>query len=101
MVGGYLVAATFTLAGAAVLARLESERTASVRRPAPSPAALSAPLHAGSAAAVVLAAAVALVAREPGAPLDVLQHPAAMLAGIGIAALSLALTTGLARVLRG
>jgi membrane-associated phospholipid phosphatase len=99
VLGGYLVAATFTLLGAAALGRLER------RRPAPAPAARpGAPLSArglalSSVAAVALAGA-ALAAREPGASTMLVEQPAAVLAAGGIGLLGLALTTGLARVLR-
>ena len=99
--GGYLMAATFTLLGAAALSVLEARWPAgaagSVARP---PRALSPPALAAVATAIVALAAMALLVRRPGTPVDALQHPTAVLAAIGIAALGLALTMGLARVLR-
>jgi len=98
VLGGYLVAATFTLLGAAALAALEA-RLPAVAATDPPPA-LSAPALAAYASAIVALVGVVLVVRRPGTPVDALQHPTAVLAGVGIAALGLALTTGLARVLR-
>ena len=100
VLGGYLVAATATLLGAAVLAGLESRRPAPVTHEARPPAALSTPALAGFASALAVGAAAALVALEPGVPLDAIEHRAAALAACGVAALGLALTAGLARVLR-
>lgn len=100
VLGGYLVAATFTLLGTAALAALEALWPARAPRVTVAPALLSAPMLAGFAGAFLGTAAIAVLAHAPDAPADVLQHPTALLAGIGIAALGLALTTGLARVLR-
>ena len=100
VLGGFLVAATFTLLGAAALAALESRGPvrATIRdRP---PAMLSAPALAGSAAGLLAALAVTVLWLAPGAPADLLEHPVAVLAGLSIAALGLALTTGLALLLR-
>jgi membrane-associated phospholipid phosphatase len=97
--GGYLVAATFTLVGAAALATLEARapgRLAHERAPLPiSPPALTA------AVALLLACAVSVAAvGAPQMTLDALQHPSALAAGLGIAGLGLALTAGLAVALR-
>jgi membrane-associated phospholipid phosphatase len=100
VLGGYLVAATFALLGAAALATLEARHPARAARPARPPAALSAPAIAAFAVALVSLASVAAVVRDPAAPASVLQHPTAMLAGFGIAGLGLALTSGLACVVR-
>ena len=99
VLGGYLVAAAFTLLGAAALSEFESRRPVAADRAQP-PAPLSAPVLAMAAAGVVALAVAALVARDPGMPLELLEHPAAVLAGAGIATLGLALTSGLARALR-
>ena len=99
--GGYLVAATFTLLGAAALSALEAHRPLGATAAAGSPPpALSAPALAAYAALAAALIAVTLVVRRPGTPIDALQHPTAVLAAVAIAALGLALTTGLARVLR-
>jgi membrane-associated phospholipid phosphatase len=100
VVGGYLVAATFTLLGTAALAALEARWPARAPRVTVAPSLLSAPMLAAFAGALLLVAATAVLARAPDAPVDVLQHPIALLVGAGIAGLGLALTTGLARVLR-
>ena len=102
VLGGYLVAATFTLLGAAALAVAEARwpAAAAAARAARPPAVLSAPALAllafGCGAVVVLALAI----RAPDTTADIMEHPVAVLAGIGIAVLGLALTTGLARLLR-
>jgi membrane-associated phospholipid phosphatase len=98
VLGGYLVAATFTLLGAAGLSELESRRHAAAERLPTAP--LSAAVLAASATGVVILAVAALVARRPDMPLELLEHPIAALAGAAIAVLGLALTTGLARALR-
>ncbi|HEY1538425.1 MAG TPA: phosphatase PAP2 family protein [Solirubrobacteraceae bacterium] len=96
--GGYLVAATFTLLGAAALSALEARRPA--RATATPPSAVSAPALAGLAALLVAFVALVVLIRRPGTTLDALEHPSAMLTAIAIAALGLALPTGLASVLR-
>ncbi len=106
VLGGYLVAATFTLVGAAALAAAEQRWPAAASSPKPAPAALrppailSAPSLTMLAAAALAAAAITLAVVAPQATADVADHPVAVLAGIGIALLGLALTTGLARLLR-
>jgi membrane-associated phospholipid phosphatase len=106
VLGGYLVAATFTLIGAAALASAEARwpaagaRSTVVGRVARPPAALSAPALGALAVAGVVFAVIALAVGSPSTTLDVVEHPVAVLAGIGIAVLGLVLTTGLARVLR-
>ena len=52
------------------------------------------------AAAARFVGAVAVAARAPGMTLSALEHPSGILAGVGIAALGLALTAGLAVALR-
>ncbi len=96
VLGGYLVAATFALLGAAALASLES------RRPAVLPA--RRPLAIGTLAAIVAALAVCAAAGAalyaPGLTHSALTHPTAVAAALGMGALGVALTTGLAVVLR-
>ncbi len=99
VLGGYLVAATFTLLGAAALAALEARRPVRAARARPmSPATV--PLLAAGVAALLAFAATAVVVRAPGMTLSALQHPTAIAAGAGIAALGLVLTAGLALALR-
>jgi membrane-associated phospholipid phosphatase len=97
VVGGYLVAATFTLLGAAALAALEArhpERARPVHAPAQLPA-----LVAGGGGLLALAGAVAVLG-APGVTLNALEHPTAVAAGVAIAALGFTLTAGLALALR-
>jgi membrane-associated phospholipid phosphatase len=100
VLGGYLVAATFVLLGTAVLAALEARGPARAPRTTRPPAPLSAPALTAFAAVFALLAGIAVVVRDPGAPLSALQHPTAVLAGFGIAGLGLALTVGLACLVR-
>ena len=101
VLGGFLVAATFTLLGAAALASLEARRPAPVltmRAPALAPVSVAV-LAVGAAAIVALVGAMALM-RAPGMALSAFDHPAAIAAGVGIGALGLMLTAGLAAALR-
>jgi hypothetical protein len=106
VLGGYLVAATFTLVGAAALAVAEQRWHAAASLPRPAGGAPRPPglLSASSLGLLTLVgsaiAAVALAVLAPGATADVVEHPVAMLAGLGIALLGLSLTAGLARLLR-
>ncbi len=101
VLGGYLVAATFTLLGAAGLAAAEARWPAAAPRTTrPTARALSAPGLAALAAICVVVAIAALAVAAPEMTADILDHPVAVLAAVGIAALGLALTSGLARVLR-
>jgi membrane-associated phospholipid phosphatase len=103
VLGGYLVAATCTLVGAAALAALEARRPPvaardlSVRARAPI---VSLPALAAIVALLLACVAAAIVTHAPGMTLSALQHPTAIAAGAGIAALGFALTAGLALVLR-
>jgi membrane-associated phospholipid phosphatase len=97
--GGYLVAATFTLVGAAALAALEARVPVQAARGTP-PLPLSPPALGAAATLLVACAGVAAVVRAPQMARSALEHPTAIAAGAGIAALGLALTTGLAVVLR-
>ena len=106
VLGGYLVAATFTLIGAAALMVAELRWPAAASSPSPAPGAvappaiLSAPWLAILTLAAAAVAAVALAALAPRTMVDVVESPVAVLAGMGIALLGLTLTTGLARLLR-
>jgi membrane-associated phospholipid phosphatase len=101
VLGGYLVAATFTLLGAAGLAALEARRPQRApARGAPAPLPISLPALILGAGALVAALCVGALMRAPDATLSALQHPTAIAAGAGIAALGLSLTAGLAIVLR-
>jgi len=102
VVGGYLVAATYTLLGAAALAALEARQPERVPAVSRAPASTTVPvaaLLAGAAAVVGLAGTAALV-RAPGTTIDVLGHTSAIAAGLGIGLLGLTLTAGLALALR-
>jgi len=98
--GGYLVAATFTLLGASALAALEARRPPVAARARPRGPIVSVPALTGFVAVLLLCVATAAVTHAPGMTLSALQHPTAIAAGAGIAALGLALTAGLALVLR-
>lgn len=100
VLGGYLMAATWTLLGAAALAALEARAPAGVALAARPPWALSAPVIAAVGMGGVAVVGLAALARRPGLPLDALEHPIALAAAVGIAGLGLALTTGLAHVRR-
>jgi membrane-associated phospholipid phosphatase len=100
VLGGFLVAATFTLLGTAALAALEERgpiRAPNLDRPPPI---LSMPALASAAAALLAAGAVSVLWWAPGAPADLVEHRVAVLAGLSIAGLGLALTTGMALLLR-
>jgi membrane-associated phospholipid phosphatase len=106
VVGGFLVAATFALLGAAALSVLEARQPAAApatsEAEARAPAGVDGPLMLGGfvlAAAGVLCVLIVL-ARHPGASNFATEHPSAVLAGAGIAALGLALTAGLTLALR-
>lgn len=99
VLGGYLVAASFTLLGAAALARLEVRRPLPARRAA-RPAAIPAlTLVAGAGALLSFAALVAL-ARHPELAVVARRHVELLLVAFGIGALGLTLTAGLALALR-
>jgi membrane-associated phospholipid phosphatase len=100
VLGGYLVAATFTLLGAAGLAAAEARWPAVAPHTTRPPAVLSAPGLALLAAACAAIAACALAVGAPDTTAEILDHPVAVVVAVGIAVLGLALTTGLARVLR-
>jgi len=99
VLGGYLVAATFTLLGAALLATLEARAPARAARERVR-VAISVPALAAGVMLLLACAAVVVVLRAPGMTLTALQHPSAIAAAAGIAALGLTLTAGLALVLR-
>jgi membrane-associated phospholipid phosphatase len=95
--GGYLVAATFTLLGTAALAALEARRPARTARQA---AAVSPRALAWTTAVALALGGLAAVVQAPGMTWSALHHPTAVAAGVGIGTLGLALTAGLALVLR-
>jgi membrane-associated phospholipid phosphatase len=97
--GGYLVAATFTLLGVAALAALEARVPARAARHRP-PLPLSPPVLGAAATLLLTCVGAAAVVRAPDMALSALEHPTAIAAGAGIAALGIALTAGLAVVLR-
>ena len=99
VLGGYLVAASFTLLGAAALAWLEAQRPLPARRAASPPAIPALTLVAGAGALVSLAALVAL-ARHPELAVTARRHVELLLVASGIGALGLTLTAGLALALR-
>jgi membrane-associated phospholipid phosphatase len=108
VLGGYLVATSFTLLGAAALALAERGRLAPVAEPLESepagpwrPAFLAAPLGAilGGLGALLVAAYAAL-SRSADASRLVADHTGALVAGTGIALLGVLLTAGIALVLR-
>ena len=101
VLGGYLVAATFTLLGAAALAALEArhpQHADAGRAAALAP--ISLPALAAGSAAVVAPAGLLVLVQAPGMTLSALEQPTAIAAGLGIGALGLTLTAGLAVVLR-
>jgi membrane-associated phospholipid phosphatase len=100
VLGGYLVAATFTLLGASGLAAAEARWPAVAARTSGPPAALSAPGLALLGVVGTALAGAALVVGAPDTTAEIMDHPVALAAAIGIAVLGLSLTTGLARVLR-
>ncbi len=101
VLGGFLVAATFALLGAAALAALQTRapHRAPARAREPRGAAGTAAL-AGGVALLVACAGLIAASQAPGMTLSALRHPVAIAAGAGIAALGLALTAGLAAALR-
>ncbi len=96
--GGYLVAATFTLVGVAALAALEAREPVPEGRPLEIPwRVLAAPLAAF--AGIVGIVALSEIARRPDLTLG-LRHVEVLVVAFAIGALGLALTAGLALVLR-
>ena len=101
VLGGFLVAATFTLLGAAGLAALEARRPERIRAARTyGLAPVAVPELVAAAAAMVAFAGVLTIVQAPGMALSALEHPAALAAGVGIGALGLMLTAGLAAALR-
>ena len=100
VLGGFLVAATFTLLGAAALAALEARRPQRLPRAAAASLPVSLPALILGVAGLVALLGVGALMRAPELTLSALQHPTAIAAGAGIAALGLSLTAGLAVVLR-
>jgi len=115
VLGGFLVAATFALLGAAGLSVLEArEPTPAPRpsrtdsrdraRPRAQPAATqpATPLMLGSfvAAATAVLGGLVLLARHPGASAHAVEHPSALAVAAGVALLALVLTATLTLALR-
>jgi membrane-associated phospholipid phosphatase len=100
VLGGYLVAATFTLLGTSALAALEARRPVRAGRARETAPILPVPVLAAAVATLLACAGTAAIVHAPGMTLGALEHPAAIAAGAGIAALGRALTAGLAVVLR-
>lgn len=105
VLGGFLVAATFTLLGAAALAHLEQPQPAATaaaaagrHRPLRVPGALVLPALTAFTALVL--GALAVLARHPNAAGYVSGNPAAVLAAAGIGALGVALVASLTFALR-
>jgi membrane-associated phospholipid phosphatase len=99
VLGGYLVAAAFALVGAAALAALEARAPLLAARERSAVVIPTAAL-AAAVGAVLVGVAFVVTVGAPEMTLSALQHPSALAAGAGIAALGLALTTGLAALLR-
>lgn len=106
VIGGFLLAATFTLIGAAALSLLEARQPRSAPRTFGehdrAPATIEGPVLLGTlvAAAGAVLCGLAVLARHSGASNFAAEHPAALLAAAGIAALGLVLTAGLTLALR-
>jgi membrane-associated phospholipid phosphatase len=104
VLGGFFVAATFTLLGAAALAALERRFPAAaagtVRERDPAAPFASFILPASLAATTFIVCCLALMLRHPHAPALVASNPTMLLAVGGIAALGIALTTSLTLALR-
>jgi membrane-associated phospholipid phosphatase len=103
VLGGYLVAAGFTLLGAAALAALETRRPLPAAARAGPPAAIpwaGATASAATLAALAAVAAVALLNEHPQLAAATARHAETLLVACVIGALGLALTAGLALALR-
>ena len=109
VLGGFLVAATFTLLGAAALARLEAPQPQPQPRTAVAPAQREDRGSSGPGALVTAAVAalttlvlvgLALLAHHPRAADYAGGNPAAVLAAVAIAGLGVALTASLTLALR-
>jgi membrane-associated phospholipid phosphatase len=100
VLGGYLVAASFTLLGAAALAALETRQPAPAARRTGPRAAIPWPELAAAVAALASLVALALLVRHPQLVATTLRHAEVLLVAFGIGVLGLALTAGLAFALR-
>ncbi|MDQ3676683.1 MAG: phosphatase PAP2 family protein [Actinomycetota bacterium] len=106
VIGGFLIASTFTLLGAAALSVLEARQPVTAPRAsrvdARAPDTTDRPLMLGAfvAAATAVLCALAVLARHPGASAYATEHPSALLAAAGVAVLGLALTAALTLALR-
>lgn len=97
VIGGFLVAATFALLGAAALTALRGSRATEAGRASRSTAPIAAP--AAGALVVVAIAAVAVLAKSPDAA-ALVPHVPGLVAGTSIAALGVMLIAGLTSALR-
>ena len=97
VIGGYLIAASFTLLGAAALTALRGSHPSESTRPIRTTVPFAAP--ALGALAVIAIAVVAVLAKSPDSG-ELVQHAPGLAAGASIAALGVALIAGLASALR-
>jgi len=97
VIGGYLIAASFTLLGAAALTALRGSHPSESTRPIRTTVPFAAP--ALGALAVIAIAVVAVLAKNPDSG-ELVQHAPGLAAGASIAALGVALIAGLASALR-
>jgi membrane-associated phospholipid phosphatase len=100
VLGGYLVAASFTLLGAAALAALERRRPVPAASRMARPAAIPWAGLAASAAVLAVLAAVTLVRQYPQLATATARHAETLVVASVIGVLGLTLTTGLAFALR-
>ncbi|HEV7885240.1 MAG TPA: phosphatase PAP2 family protein [Solirubrobacteraceae bacterium] len=100
VLGGYLVAASFTLLGAAALAALETRRPVPAAPRAGPPATIPWAGAAASAAVLAALAALVLVRQHPQVATAAARHAETLVVASVIGALGLTLTAGLALALR-
>jgi membrane-associated phospholipid phosphatase len=100
VLGGYLVAASFTLLGAAALAALETRRPVPAAPRAGPPATIPWTGAAASAAVLAALAALVLVRQHPEVATAAARHAETLVVASVIGALGLTLTAGLALALR-
>jgi membrane-associated phospholipid phosphatase len=100
VLGGYLVAASFTLLGAAALAALETRRPVPAAPRAGPPVTIPWAGAAASAAVLAALAALVLVRQHPQVATAAARHAETLVVASVIGALGLTLTAGLALALR-
>ncbi|MDX6692138.1 MAG: hypothetical protein QOG15_3595 [Solirubrobacteraceae bacterium] len=105
VLGGFLIAATFTLLGAAALSLLEARQPVTANRPGRAsrvPTTVDGPLLLGvfGATAVAVLGGLVALAHHPRASSFATEHPSALLAAAGVGALGLSLTAALTVALR-